>query len=341
MQRGLAAVRAAQCGVFTAAQAHACGVSEDEIRALVRRGEWSIVRRGIYVVGTPSGLDATARHVLQVAAALLAYEMPFGEALAVPDSAGHAVGLVAGHHSAALLWGLPDVRAAAEKRAGDETIPDRRVELVSRDRLRRKSRGGSIVRPAALPDAQISVVAGLPVTSRARTAVDLARRLGEWEGVALTDAALRAGTPATELRAAASYCALWPGGLKASRAAAFADGKSESVAESRARFVLAHLGFPVPELQVSLGDDDGPAGRVDFYFRSQWTGVEVDGRVKYSAPTGPAADVLWKEKLREDRLRRAGIEIVRLVWADLGRPELVRRLVLEAFARAARARQRT
>jgi len=59
--------------------------------------------------------------------------------------------------------------------------------------------------------------------------------------------------------------------------------------------------------------------------------VEVDGKLKYTEP-----EVLWREKRREDALRRMGIEVVRLTWADLmaGAPA-VRALVLDAFARAA------
>ena len=57
--------------------------------------------------------------------------------------------------------------------------------------------------------------------------------------------------------------------------------------------------------------------------------VEFDGTGKY---TGHEA--LLAEKDREDRLRTLGYEVVRIRWADLARPQLIRRRLLEAIARA-------
>ncbi len=52
--------------------------------------------------------------------------------------------------------------------------------------------------------------------------------------------------------------------------------------------------------------------------------VEFDGAVKYG-DCGP--DTLIAEKVREDRLRDLGYQVVRVCWADLARPtELLRRI---------------
>jgi hypothetical protein len=45
---------------------------------------------------------------------------------------------------------------------------------------------------------------------------------------------------------------------------------------------------------------------------------------------------LWAEKLREDRLRALGYVVVRLVWADLDRPQAVIQRVLAALRVAER-----
>jgi hypothetical protein len=334
MHGGLAEISAAQCGVFTAAQAQACGFDQDETSALVRRGHWGRVRRGVYSDRPLEGLEPLARHMLEVAAALLAYDSPLGSSLA-----GTRPDLVAGHRSAGVFWNLPIL--GGERTRPGPTAPRTRpptVELVSDDRGRRTSQFGVAIRPAPLPVDHVAVLGGLPVTSRARTAVDLARRTSPWEAVAVSDAALRAGTDPAELDAVASFCARWPGGRNAVRASAFADARAESVAESRARVLCAELGLPVPDLQVDLGDAEGWIARVDLYFRRYRTALDVDGKVKYTDPYGPPEDVIWKEKVRQERLQRAGIQVVRLLWADLENPRLVRRLVQDAFEISRRCR---
>lgn len=69
---------------------------------------------------------------------------------------------------------------------------------------------------------------------------------------------------------------------------------------------------------------------MDFRWKEHRTIAEFDGLVKYEAPGALAA-----EKLREDRLREQGEEVVRFTWPDLDRPQMVRTRVQEAFARAA------
>src|SRR5674476_401682 len=60
----------------------------------------------------------------------------------------------------------------------------------------------------------------------------------------------------------------------------------------------------VPEIRGRPADH----GRVDFWWPGARVVGEFDGRVKYGRanPSGrPPEDVLWDEKLREDRLRAA------------------------------------
>jgi very-short-patch-repair endonuclease len=52
--------------------------------------------------------------------------------------------------------------------------------------------------------------------------------------------------------------------------------------------------------------------------------VEFDGAVKYG---DGSADTLIAEKMREDRLRDLGYQVVRVCWADMSRPaELLGRI---------------
>lgn len=115
-----------------------------------------------------------------------------------------------------------------------------------------------------------------------------------------------------------------------------ADGRSESVGESRARLLLNALGFrPTP--QVEIRDPGGAlVGRVDLLLERERIIIEFDGLMKYADANGRSA--LAAEKAREDRLRALGYEFVRLTWADLSRPATVERLMRQALARASARR---
>jgi hypothetical protein len=126
---------------------------------------------------------------------------------------------------------------------------------------------------------------------------------------------------------------------QAERLIAFADPRAGSPAESVARWILAELGFPAPELQVDLYDARGNwIARVDKLFRAERTVVEVDGKIKFTDPKIDPREALWEEKLREDKIREAGWQVVRLTWGHLrGSREELRARMLGAFALGARA----
>src|SRR5690606_29120429 len=105
--------------------------------------------------------------------------------------------------------------------------------------------------------------------------------------------------------------------------------RSESAGESRSRWLVRALGFGpcVPQFEVM----DGPrlVGVADLKLERWDVIIEFDGTGKYAGH-----DSLLAEKDREDRIRARGYEVVRIRWADLARPNLVRRRILEAIARA-------
>lgn len=108
-----------------------------------------------------------------------------------------------------------------------------------------------------------------------------------------------------------------------------ADGRSESAGESRSRWLIHSLGLGPCTPQFKVWDGDVLVGRTDLKLDRWRVIVEFDGTSKYSA-----LDDLMAEKDREDRIRDLGYEVVRLRWADLARPQLVRQRVLAAIARA-------
>lgn len=182
-----------------------------------------------------------------------------------------------------------------------------------------------------VPAAQLTSVAGLRVVCAARAALDASRLMSLEAGVAAADAALARGmTTPDELAAVVATLRGCRGAARARRCADLADGRSESPGESWSAVVLDRLGIVRPERQQVFSDAAGTIGRVDFWWPEHRTVGEFDGRVKYGRgdPAGRAPeDVLWDEKVREDRLRATGLTVVRWTTSDLRRPtNLARRL---------------
>jgi Protein of unknown function (DUF559) len=184
-----------------------------------------------------------------------------------------------------------------------------------------------------LPASHVTRKFGLPVTTPARTVVDLARTGTFAEGVVAADSALYRGLVSPlELRIVASECPS-RGSVQAVRAVEFASGLAESPLESLARVAFDDQGLPPPELQVSIAGDEGFIGRVDFYWKQYRTIAEVDGAIKYADPDR-ARKQLWRDKA----LRQAGYEVVHFDWREITQhPEEVVATLREAFRRGARA----
>jgi very-short-patch-repair endonuclease len=281
-------------GCVTAARAEAFGLTESEIRTLVRRGLLVRVRRGVLAI---------PREPLEV----------LGEQ--TPEQQRHLVGSLLAHHasvasheSAARVWGLPLLGHAARSgttvsRPGDPT------------RTPAGTREDRVLTSALPPGHVVRVRPWLPTTTVARTVADLARTRGPEDGVVAADAALAAGLMTRgDLAAVIEDCAAFPGIGRVLAVAAEATELAESPLESISRHRLRRLGLPDPELQVELRLPDGRlVARVDFLFGGRVIG-EADGRGKYRS----AAD-LWAEKRREDELRALGYVVVRWSWDDMWR----------------------
>lgn len=347
MNSKLASLARAQGGVILSHQALANGMGADDLRALVLRAEWLVLRKGVFVeAAVVEAADARTRHRIDVTAAILSYEPGRGRpaGLDVPAS-GRPPPLLAGHLSAALLWRLPAQELAAVPAASPSArrrdpvtlLGSGAVDLVSTRRGRRASRHGVRMRPATVPEDHVVWLEAIPVTSRARTVVDLAR-LGTYrQGVLAADSALHDGTPEATLRAVADFCRHWPGGAQAVRVVEFADARAQSPAESLARLVLAEYDITDIDLQVPLRTRAGKLFLLDIVIGGVVV-LEIDGKVKYLDPWGRPRDVIWDEKLREDAIRDSGYEVVRTTWEELhNRPADVIAKIRRAQARARRA----
>lgn len=208
---------------------------------------------------------------------------------------------------------------------------DDRVHLARTDTTRGRSDDVVCSHRRTLED-QITTVGVLRVATVAAACLQVAADSGVEAGlVSLDDALHRRLCRWADVEAAFTDLRLATWSRAARQVMALADDRTESAAESRARWAFHVLGFRQPTPQVEIFDGDGIfVARVDFLYEDLKLIVEVDGLGKYRSPQD-----LIAEKLREDRLRELGYAFVRLTWAHLDDHPLVGRKVLDGVGRAA------
>jgi hypothetical protein len=290
----------------------AAGLSRRDLARRVASGELIRIRHGTYAkasVVAAAEADPVLAHALHVAGAV-----------------GRLPGAVASHQSAALLRGLDLLNRPLDGAVYLTVPPGNRVGSFSRANVIRHS--------AALPDPHVSQLFGVPTTTAARTAVDIARSGNFMAGVVTADSALhQRWTSKTELRRVLASCDGWPGIGNARTVVDFANASAESVLESCARVVFREVGLPQPELQVAIfGQGGDPIARVDFLWRDYGVVAEADGLLKYQSGADAIAE-LKRDRLLRDR----GLEVIHFTWEELFRErERVVSRTLAAFARAQR-----
>lgn len=136
-----------------------------------------------------------------------------------------------------------------------------------------------IVRNEALHERETLSVNGMPVTTAARTAFDLGRRLPATQAVQRIDALMNATRVVrSDIE---GVMANHPGvrGLKAlRRALRLVDGGAESPYESLTRLILVQGGLPAPQTQVPVMDGQGSVvAYVDMGWPELRVAVEYDG----------------------------------------------------------------
>jgi hypothetical protein len=284
-----------QHGLVRRRQVLAAGMPADRIDALVRHGEWVVVRRGIYTTRERwESLDPfVGRPRLEVWAASLNMRMPH----------------LLSHDSAAYLHALPILEARP-----------RLVHVTRFGALGGRTKHGIKHHKAPFTQEQIAFVEGQPVLDLARTVADIGREHGLRHGIVAASAALRAGESRRSLAAAVEPMRCWPYVTVPRLAADWADGRCESAGEALGMLMLKELGVGAVEPQFGV-QADGRVAWVDLRVGRHL--VEFDGRLKYQRETdgGFATrspdDVVWREKQRQDWLCGFKLGMSRLVWADV------------------------
>lgn len=302
--------------VFTRAEALDAGYDHRRIDALVRRGDWTCLRRGVYAETARLPLTVPARHAADVAAAVRATRQD----------------VVGSHESAAIVHEL----TTFTRYEGPPVL-----SRLREPQRRRPDGTTSAVLVSHVPEHHRTELLSAEVTTAARTAVDLARKGPALSAVVVLDSALRRDVPREDLEEVLRVARGWPGSRKAALLVAFADGRAESALESVGRYRFWQLGLPRPELQVPLFDGVGLMGYPDFVWEDLRVIGEADGLLKYRKddPDAPPdlrdRDALALEKQREDRFRDGGYEVFRFTWEmAVHRPAVLEQRARRALARA-------
>lgn len=210
--------------------------------------------------------------------------------------------------TAAWLWsGRRGVVAglAASAMLGAKWIDaDAPVEVIHANR---RPPPGILIHTEALEASDVRMVAALPVTTSARTAFDLGRRLTLTEGVKRVDALMNAtNVGVDDVEQVIARHPGVPGLRRLRRTLALVDGGAESPYESLTRLLLVQNGFPRPETQVVVLDENGRIfARLDMGWPEYLVGVDFEGAHHWTEPKQRSWDV--------DRFAR----LPELGWADV------------------------
>jgi very-short-patch-repair endonuclease len=278
-QRADAAIRAfaaKQHGIVTRRQLLSDGIKRHLVDWRVRSGMLEPVHSGVYRVG-----PVAAPHAREMAAVL-----------ACP-------GAVLSHRSAAALWQLVVRMDAAEP-----------IHITVASEAGRGRRPGIRRHRADLTADEVQRLGGLPVTTVARTLVDLSRTVEVRE---LERAFARAErerlVTRSELRALLERYARRGGtrrlaALVASRAgAAF----TRSEAEEQLHRLLEQGGVTGSEANVVVCGYE-----VDRYWKRARVAIEVDGIAYHSSATA-----ILRDRRRDSALAAAGIQVLRMTWHQI------------------------
>jgi hypothetical protein len=258
-----------QWGVITRAQLEALGMRDKGISEWVRSGRLRRLYRGVYAVGHDR---------LRLEGRWLAAVLACGP------------GAVLSHRDAAQLWELRQSRSAVI----DVTVPTRSG--------RRKQAGIRIHRSGRLAPSEVTVRDGIPVTTVARTLLDLADVLDR-------HALKRAITQAEyvnrfDLAALNAVVQNNPGrcGAKLREAAMGRRHRTRSGLELRFLDLVERHGVEEPETAVWFEGYE-----LDFVWRRVGLVVEIDGVAAHRTRSAISGD-----RLRDRRLWRAGFRTMRL-----------------------------
>jgi very-short-patch-repair endonuclease len=296
----IAALAASQHGAFSRGQALAAGLTARQMRHRVEAGRWMEPLRGAYVI---AGSYVDARHAAMVAA------LWAGE------------GSVVSHATAGALWGFEGVRA-------------RRIEIWTPRAL--KSEAVVVHRGTRIDRADRTTLGPIPITTPARTLIDVAARFDSTALAGLLERTIGQGLVDAERLRARLQSLRSSGRPGAGRLAGILAERGsgpvmESTLEALVWSILVRSGLRLPERQVWVATSRGRY-RLDFAWPDVEVALECDGYEHH----GSTRERFGKDRARYAELVAAGYRVVPVTW-DIARndPDRVIRWLRATITRAA------
>ena len=283
------------------------GVDDRGVRRERASGKLTRVRRGCYMeTDRWKELSHVERHLVRAHAV----------------AANASIEPVFTHLTAAAFHGIPVIGALPAT-----------VHVTVEPGMTRRNQVDLVTHSLPLARDEVVRVDGVLASSVERTLVDLALTTTFQSAVASMDWALARGVERDALYAELERINPTKRMRAAEAVIDFADAASGSPGESLSRAAMHLLGCAAPQIQVPIRDQRGAIGTVDFYWPEIRLIGEFDGAAKYlrheylqEKSTG---EVVYIEKVREDRMRATGRGFFRWGWAEASD--------LEQFARVLRS----
>jgi very-short-patch-repair endonuclease len=293
-------VVARQHGVVTRAQLFEAGLSSAAIGRRLKAGRLRALHNGVYLAGLME--PERAREMAAVLAS-------------GPDAA-------LSHTNALHAWKLLRFEAPRPVHVSGPAASGVRRPGIVFHRL-----------PASWADDERTALDGMPITTPARTLVDVACMLGRREiELALATAEREGLVSGEELALLPDRYPRRPGipALRSLIHEHTGPHCTESEAERKCLEVLRSGGLPRPHANVTVGPY-----RLDLFWPDLGVAIEIDGRAYHSSDPRFEGD-----RQKDNWLRARGIEVIRLTWRRITRqPTETAVLIGQALALAEARRQ--
>jgi very-short-patch-repair endonuclease len=285
-------IAASQSDVFTRNQAYVEGWSRRQTRRRLEVGRWRIV----------AGKGLCGRDV-----SIGAWQLASATLLTWP-------GAIVSHEVAGVLHGLP--------------VPLGVVGTAIVDPGRKLGAAGLRAHRCRLRPEEIGTVGRMPVTTFARTAIDLLGA-GNWDQSRSLWSWLAARQLMTleDLDKAIRDRAWWDGTTQLRRLAAASATGSASAGEDRLHDLLRGARIEGWRANVPVHQDGRFIAIVDLLFERERIVIEFDGYRTHSD-----RDAFQRDRTRQNRLITAGFRVLRFTWADVtSRPDYVTETIARAL----------